>query len=120
MPQNEQLAFFLLAACGASQPASENATPSSKPGSKAEECLKQAALPREPRKDAPERIAISQILVRYAELDRAEGATRTRGEACLRAEEARQKLLAGADWNAIVQSHSDAGGATNGSLGNAP
>jgi parvulin-like peptidyl-prolyl isomerase len=55
--------------------------------------------------------------VRHADLRRPEGATRSRAEACLRAEEAREKLLAGAEWAEIVQSHSDAGQATGGSLG---
>jgi peptidyl-prolyl cis-trans isomerase NIMA-interacting 1 len=80
-------------------------------------CLEQAALPREAKKDAPEKITISHVLVRHADLKRSEDATRTRGQACLRAEEAREKLLAGAEWADIVKSHSDAGEATGGSLG---
>jgi parvulin-like peptidyl-prolyl isomerase len=80
-------------------------------------CLEQAGLAREPRQDAPEKITISHVLVRHADLKRAEGATRTRGQACLRADEAREKLLAGAEWADVVKEYSDAGQATGGSLG---
>lgn len=107
------------ACAGAPPPPPDNrpevAAPAGDP--KQAECLKQAALPREPRKDAPEKIAISHVLVRHADLKRAEGATRTRGQACLRAEEAREKLLGGGEWADIVKSYSDAGEATGGSLG---
>lgn len=106
-------------ACGGAPPPPPDKKPEAAPAGDSKEaaCLKQAALPREPKKDAPEKITIAHVLVRHAELRRAEGATRTRGQACLRAEEAREKLLAGAEWADVVKSHSDAGEATGGSLG---
>jgi parvulin-like peptidyl-prolyl isomerase len=79
--------------------------------------LAEAAATREPKPDAPETIAVSHILVRHKDLDRAAGATRTRGEACLRAQAAREKLLAGADWSEVSKEFSDGGGATEGKLG---
>ena len=114
------LVSVLVTACGSSSsPSASPDTPktSSSSVSKADACLERAALPREPRKDAPERINVSQILVRHADLDRADGATRSRGEACLRAEQAREKLLAGSEWKAVVTDFSDAAGATHGALG---
>lgn len=105
-------------ACGGAPPPPAEAKPAAPVADdKAAQCLNAASLPREPRKDAPEKITVSHVLVRHAELKRSEGATRSRGEACLRAEEAREKLLLGAEWAEIVQSHSDAGQATGGSLG---
>jgi parvulin-like peptidyl-prolyl isomerase len=80
-------------------------------------CLAEASSPRTPRKEAPDKIGVSHVLVRHKELARAEGATRTRGEACLRAKAAREKLLAGADWSDVSRDYSDAGDATQGKLG---
>lgn len=79
--------------------------------------MREASAPREARADAPGKISVSHVLVRHRELKRAEGATRSRGEACLRAREAREKLLAGAEWEKIVEEYSDAGGASAGRLG---
>ncbi len=80
-------------------------------------CLAEAQAPRTPRADAPERITISHVLVRHKDLKRSEGATRSRGEACLRAKAAREKLLAGAEWSDVVKEYSDGGDATGGKLG---
>lgn len=76
-----------------------------------------AAAAAEPRADAPEQISVSHILVRHKDLKRDQGATRTRGQACLRAQEARDKLLAGEEWAEVSQAYSDGAGATNGDLG---
>ena len=85
--------------------------------SEGEQCLEDAAAEREPKAGAPEQIGVSHILVRHADLERPQGATRTREEACLRALEALKKLQGGADWDAVVQEYSDAAGATAGALG---
>lgn len=108
-----------LAACGGSAPpaqSSERAAPAGA-DSPAEACLSEARAAREPRADAPEKIAVSHILVRHAALKRPEGATRSRGDACLRAREAREKLLSGAEWDEVFAEFSDAGQATKGRLG---
>lgn len=110
--------FGLVVACGGAPAAPPTAA--SKPSasaSPADECLAEAAAPRTPKKHAPEKIGVSHILVRHRELARPEGATRTRAEACLRAREAREKLLAGAEWDEVVKQYSDAGEATGGKLG---
>ena len=52
-------------------------------------CIDRARTARKPPIDAPERMDLGQILVRHAGVRDAKGATRTREEACLRAEEAR-------------------------------
>jgi parvulin-like peptidyl-prolyl isomerase len=83
----------------------------------ADRCLAGASAPRTPRKDAPEKITVAHVLVRHRELKRAEGATRTRAEACLHAQKAREKLLAGADFSEVVAEYSDSGDATGGKLG---
>jgi hypothetical protein len=79
-------------------------------------CIDRARSARKPPIDAPERIDVGQILVRHAGVRDAKGATRTREEACLRAEEAREKLLAGGDWDTVFNEYSDAQGATQGVL----
>ena len=111
------LALFLTA-CGGAAPAAE--APAKKtadaPVSAADRCLADAWAPRTPKSDAPEHITVAHILVRHAGVKHAE-ATRSRGEACLRAEQAREELLGGADWDAVVKKYSDAGSATGGALG---
>ncbi len=79
-----------------------------------EQCLADAATPRSAPKDAPEKMTVSHILVRHAELERPEGATRSREEACLRALTALQKLEEGALWHEVAATFSDA---ASGSLG---
>ena len=109
---------LLLTACGGSSapaaapdPAEEGAASAGK------QCLEDASAPREPKANAPEAIEVSHILVRHAELKRPQGATRSREQACLRALEARNKLQASGDWDAVVSEYSDAPGATGGALG---
>lgn len=77
-------------------------------------CLDQANLSRTAPSDAPARVDLAHIVVRYAGLRGTENITRTREEACLRAEEVRKKLLAGGDWDELRGSYSDTKDATNG------
>lgn len=79
-------------------------------------CIDRARTARKPPIDAPERMDLGQILVRHAGVRDAKGATRTREEACLRAEEAREKLLSGGDWDSVFSEYSDAQGASQGML----
>jgi len=79
--------------------------------------LAHAAAERTPPANAPERIEVSHILVRHAELERPEGATRSPEDACLRALEARAALQGGESWNAAVEQFSDSGVSTHGDLG---
>lgn len=104
------LSLLAVACGGAEKPAKSVAD---NPGSR---CIDQARLPRTPPPDAPQLMNVAHILVRHAGLDDARGATRTREEACLRAQEARDKLLAGGDWDSVFDEYSDAKGATRGEL----
>ena len=65
------------------------------------------------------RVTVSHILVKHADAERATDITRTREEACLRAEEALAKMKAGADFAELVAEYSDEAGAAtrNGSVG---
>lgn len=68
--------------------------------------------------DAPEKIGISHILVRHAELDDPGGATRNREEACLLALQALEALQTGrSTWDEAVEKYSDSGKDTAGDLG---
>lgn len=84
-------------------------------------CLERATAQRAKRPDEPDRITVSHLLVKHAGVENAEGTTRSRGEACLRAEAARDKLRGGAEWDAIVAEFSDEKGAASraGSVGEA-
>lgn len=83
------------------------------PGAK---CLADAEVVRQAPADAPERIDVAQIVVRHAAVKDAGEVKRTREEACLRAVEAREKLFAGAEWDAVYAEYSDSKGATQGAL----
>lgn len=99
---------------GAATPAPAEPTEPKTPGAR---CLADARAPRTPKDSAPASIGVSHILIRHAELRDPRGATRSREQACLRALEARKKLEASGDWDAVVDEYSDAAGATKGALG---
>jgi peptidyl-prolyl cis-trans isomerase NIMA-interacting 1 len=105
-----------LLGCGGTQ--SKGSSHGAKAGSsKEKDCLAAAASHAEPKPDAPAHISVSHILVRHAELARPEGATRTRGQACLRALEALEKLKDRVSWSEVVADYSDAPGPNEGKLG---
>jgi len=105
-----------LVGCGGSQSKGSSHGKASA-SDKVQDCLTAAAAHPEPKAKASERISVSHILVRHAELARPEGATRTRGQACLRALKALNELKDGAAWADVVQAYSDAPGPNNGALG---
>lgn len=108
-----------LAACGGPQAAPGEAAPAEASAPSAAACLAAANAKRQARADEPARIGVKHVLVRYAGADRAEGATRTREEACLRAMEARDKIRGGAELDEVVAEYSEEAGAASrgGSLG---
>lgn len=138
-------AWSALAACGGATPApgadasqtpAENAPgeyPASQPSSSAEAgapklegaeaeaaCLKTARTPWDAPGDPSATASARHLLVTFAGAKRAKPEiTRTAGEACLRAMEARDKLRAGADFAEIAAAYSDEPGAASrgGSLG---
>lgn len=100
--------LLLLASCGGSQSDANDAGDEKKhakpPGVM---CVEQARTEIRPSTTAPERIDIAHITVRHAGLREAGGVTLTREEACLRALEARKKLLGGRDWETVFKEYSD-------------
>ncbi len=119
--------FVLLAsatlACG------ETTTPATSPagggggsgkGGPADHCLAVAGAKRERRPDEPAKIGAKHVLIKYAGAKKAPPTvTRTREEACLRAEEARAKLEGGMSFGDVVKAYSEEPGAATreGSLG---
>jgi hypothetical protein len=114
------LAALILLGCGGSQQRSADSSElqllagdGKDPGM---QCIHDAEITRQVPAGAPERIDVAHILVRHAGVKEAGDVTRTREEACLRAVEAREKLFAGAEWDAVYAEYSDSKGATQGAL----
>ena len=112
----------MSAACGSKTPAADS--PDSEggeanAGGPGAECIANANGKREKHSDEPVRIGLRHILVRHVDSKRADGVTRTREQACLRALEALEKLQATSDWDAVVAEYSDEKGAAgrHGSIG---
>jgi parvulin-like peptidyl-prolyl isomerase len=120
-PWSILLFAFVLLACGGK---------SKEPTSPAEEgggfdtdetrCLAIARGQRERQKNEPEKIVVKHILVKFAGARRAgPEIKRSRGDACVRALEARKRLQNGETFGEIVAEYSDEPGAATreGSLG---
>jgi hypothetical protein len=89
-------------------------------GTAAERCLAIAVAKRERRAGEPAKIGAKHVLVKYAGAKKAPATvTRTRDEACLRAQEARTKLEGGMPFAEVVKTYSEEPGAAtrSGSLG---
>ncbi|MEJ7732635.1 MAG: peptidylprolyl isomerase [Polyangiaceae bacterium] len=85
-----------------------------------ERCLVSANVKRERKENEPAKITARQILVHHTESKNAKaGVKRTRGQACLRAQEALNKLTEGMDFEKAVAAYSDEAGAATraGSVG---
>jgi peptidyl-prolyl cis-trans isomerase NIMA-interacting 1 len=102
--------------CAGSTPAADG-----KPAASAEAlspgaaCLANASRVRTPKseKDLPS-LTLKQILVHHVESKNPkDGVTRSREEACLRAAEARDKVVAGGDFDALIAEYSDEAGAAS-------
>lgn len=109
------VAMLLLTGCGGGHSEATDAG-DAKQRRKPEgvECIEQARTKLVPSTSAPERIDIAHITVRHAGLREAGDVTLTREEACVRALEAREKLLAGGDWDSVYEKYSDARDETDG------
>lgn len=86
----------------------------------ARSCLAAASAKRGRKPSEPDRIAVKHVLVRYAGARGAAATiTRTREQACLRAEDALAKLKEGTSFADVVATYSDESGAATreGSLG---
>lgn len=83
-------------------------------------CLATANAKRAKFSGEPPKITVKHILIKYAGAKNpVESVTRTREEACMRAVEARDKIVAGTDFDDVVKEFSDEPGAAtrNGSIG---
>jgi hypothetical protein len=102
---------------GASTAADDTSKSNASP---ADRCLASASAKRERSTSEPSRITVKHVLVRYAGAKRApDGITRTREQACLRAQEALERLKKGDSFAEVVRLYSDESGAETreGSLG---
>ncbi len=110
-----------LSACGASTRASHEAAPASPQTPSPEaQCLANTASAGAVPADAPSRVTVSHILIRYSGAKRAtDEITRNRGEACLRAMAALDGLKQGRDFGELAGEMSDERGAGSrgGSIG---
>jgi NIMA-interacting peptidyl-prolyl cis-trans isomerase 1 len=109
--------------CGGGASPATSATPtvaSSGGETPAERCLAVAGAKRARRPDEPAKITAQHVLVKYAGAKKAAPTvTRTREQACLRAETARAKLEQGSSFTDVVNAYSEEPGAATrgGSLG---
>lgn len=116
--------LIALVSCGGASPSAvpAAAAAAAAPGgaSPAERCLAVAGARRTAKPGEPARVTVKHILVKYAGSKRAPPTvTRTREEACLRAEEARSKLEHGTSFADVVAAYSEESGAATreGSIG---
>ena len=99
-------------ACGGSQTAPQHEKAPVAQDSPAAQCIATADAKRERKADEPEKVTVKHLLVKWSGAKRAPATiTRTRDEACLRAQEARAKLEKGASFGDVVKEYSDEEGA---------
>jgi parvulin-like peptidyl-prolyl isomerase len=108
--------LLLACACGSgggASPEIKTASAASHGGNgPASHCLEIAGASRARKPDEPAKIGASHVLVKYAGAKKAAPSiTRTREEACLRAEEARSKLEQGTSFAEVVRTYSEEPGA---------
>ncbi len=109
------LLLIVGAGCGKGAIQAEDApAPSAAaPTSVEQQCLAAAGAPRTPKPGSPDKVSFKQILIHSVASKRPkEGVTRSREQACLRAAEARDKMKAGGDFDALVNEYSDEAGAS--------
>lgn len=101
-----------LACGGAPSAGASSASSTSSSDSAAARCLAGADAKHERKASEPDRITAKHVLVRYAGAKHAPATiTRTREQACLRAQEALTKLQGGASFADVVRDYSDESGA---------
>jgi hypothetical protein len=110
------LAPVLAVACGGA-PSPGAASAADTPGAK---CIALADVKLRRKPNEPDKVSVKHVLVKYAGAKNApDSITRTREQACLRAQEALDKLKAGTAFADVVASYSDESGAATreGSIG---
>lgn len=114
------LASLATACAGAPAGPAPEASASAAAQGPEQACLDLANRAPAGRGAAPDKITVRHVLVKHAAAKNPrEGVTRTRGEACLRAAEARDKILGGMSFDDAVGAFSDEPGAATraGSIG---
>ncbi len=114
------LAPFAVGCASAPAAGATGATSSPAVASPEQACLELANRAPSGKSAAPDKITVRHVLVKHAGAKNPrERVTRTRGEACLRAAEARDKVLAGLSFDEAVGAYSDEPGAASraGSIG---
>ena len=114
------VAASLVLSCGGAAKGPSAPAASGDAAGPAERCLAGADAKHDRSPSEPSRITAKHILVRYAGAKHApDSVTRTREQACLRAQEALDHLKQGTDFAEVVKQYSDEAGADTreGSLG---
>jgi parvulin-like peptidyl-prolyl isomerase len=108
------LTAALVSCAGAAGPAPPAPVAPGPPDGPEQACLELAGAMRPRSPNEPDTIVARHILVKYAGSKRAEDSvTRSRGAACLRALEARDKARAGTSFEDLVKEYSDEAGAAS-------
>lgn len=97
-----------------------DAKPNGPDPEKVAQCFATANAKRAKFSGEPPKITVKHVLIKYAGAKNpVESVTRTREEACMRALEARDKVVGGAEFDDVVKEYSDEPGAAtrNGSIG---
>jgi len=106
------VAVSMTLACGGAPSPGASSASSTSGDSAAARCLAAAEAKHERKASEPDRITAKHVLVRYAGAKHAPATiTRTREQACLRAQEALAKLQEGASFADVVRDYSDESGA---------
>ena len=107
------IGIFVLG-CGGTHKSSDDA----KGATQAErQCIAEANAPPKDLNNAPARVTVSHVVVRHKSLPKSDGVIRTRGQACLRALEAREELRDAGEWADVVAHFSDMHEKNDGDLG---
>lgn len=105
--QGTVITMLTMLACGGA-PSGDAASPTSGGTATGQRCLAEADVKRAPKPSEPDRIHVKHVLVRYVGARGASpSVTRSREQACLRAEEALGKLQAGTSFGDVVGAYSD-------------
>ena len=106
------LLFASVLACGGTQTTPHAQQQTTAPDSPAAQCLATAGAKRDKRADEPEKVTVKHVLVKWSGAKRAaSNITRSREDACMRAQEARAKLEKGASFGDVVKEYSEEEGA---------
>ncbi len=115
-------ALVVVVACGSTTDPKTTPSPTAvEPVAGGPSCLDRANGQRPKRADEPDSVHVQHVLVKHKDAKNPrDGVTRTREEACARAEEALAKMKEGIAFDSVVAQYSDEAGAAtrSGDIGN--